>query len=511
MPVDERTSRLVERARTRGWPLPADSSEAEVFRWLAASGPRDPSGVSRYLAEVWRERTDLRETFPGVPFDREQRTEFLRWAQSFAADESQVPTQLLDVDATLLAEDHIEHAQPKGAEHAGPNGGDQGDRGSAPAEEAITVVGYLRAELGLGSAARRMVTLCRTVSSNVQAIPYDHVAGPLLVDWPDVALEDIYLTDITLLCVNGRELPRLTRALGERILHSTYRIGLWFWELEVVSEAMAAGFAHLHEIWVTSDFVAQALRQSIESHNVELPVHVIPLGMNVEVRAAANVAEDLGLPDGVRIGCSFDYASSIERKNPLATIAAFRAAFPVPFELGETGPRLVLKTHGSAEFDRSRSAVAAAISDRPDITVIDRVFTDEEQHDFFRHLHAFISLHRSEGYGLGPLEAMANAIPTIATGYSGNLAFMTETNSWLVPAGRSMVPPDESLYPTGAVWAEPDIALAARALRIVVIERDSVAVRARASRGQVDVWPLISGESGTAWLRKRVAEIRSAR
>jgi glycosyltransferase involved in cell wall biosynthesis len=45
---------------------------------------------------------------------------------------------------------------------------------------------------------------------------------------------------------------------------------------------------------------------------------------------------------------------------------------------------------------------------------------------------SYISLHRSEGFGLTMAEAMYFSKPVIATGYSGNLEFMNEENSFLV-------------------------------------------------------------------------------
>ena len=45
-------------------------------------------------------------------------------------------------------------------------------------------------------------------------------------------------------------------------------------------------------------------------------------------------------------------------------------------------------------------------------------------------------------------EAMAAARPVIATGYSGNLTFMDEGNSLLVPYRTASVPPGCEPYPS---------------------------------------------------------------
>ena len=47
---------------------------------------------------------------------------------------------------------------------------------------------------------------------------------------------------------------------------------------------------------------------------------------------------------------------------------------------------------------------------------------------------AYASLHRAEGFGLTIADAMALGKPVVATGYSGNLEFMTDANGYLVPS-----------------------------------------------------------------------------
>ena len=502
-PAHTRALRLLARAADHHWPLPASDSPASLLAWLGEPGPRDPSGVSRYLAELWRERADLRETFPGIAFDAGQRHAYISWARAFAVEETGMPVELVPEE---------------------PDPTDMRLAETFP-EPGISVVGFLRTQMGLGAAARRMVSLCRSAEPIVQAIPYDHTSSALLHDWPDVRLEDIRLLDVSILCVNGTELPRLCRALGAPRTRATYRIGLWFWELETLSEAMSVGLGHLDEVWVTSDFVAEAVRRRLNTMQLALPVHVVPLGVDVgsghphetgpgpgEPGEPGAADPATGLPDGLLIGCSFDYASTIERKNPIGTIRAFRKAFPVPFDLGtDAGPRLIVKAHGSSDFDASRARIREAVSGRPDIVVLDTNFSEDQQHAFYRKLAVYVSLHRSEGYGLGPLEAMAHGIPTVATAYSGNLTFMTPENSWLIPAGRSVVPMGTDHYPPGSVWAEPDLNAAAAILRTIIDNRDSPTVRSRAERGRADVAALVSGRVGVDWIRARVAEIRAAR
>jgi glycosyltransferase involved in cell wall biosynthesis len=496
--TDNRIIRLLQRAEACSWPSPVGVLSEQLISWLRDSGPTDPSGVSRYLTELWRERPDLQEEYPGIAFDPVQRDNYLRWTAQYAAAESNVPKYLMPAPPPSPATDALESVATE-----------------TPVQTGVTVVGYLRAQLGLGAAARRMVSLCTMAEPIVQAIPYDHVQGAFSAPWPDIASESIQALDVALLCVNGSETRHLVRSLGSSLRRSTYRIGLWFWELSELPDSMAVGFDHVDEIWVTSAFVADAISRRLREQRRSLRVEVVPMGATVPSpndNEFKTLCSAPGVPDGLVVGCVFDYNSRIERKNPVGAIHAFCRAFPKPFEFGEAlGPRLVIKAHGGARHHESRRVINELIDNRPDIVLLDKNFTEAQQHAFYRGLDAYVSLHRSEGYGLAPLEAMANNVPTIATAYSGNLEFMTENNSWLIPYTMSAVPPDCAPYPAGAAWAEPDVGAAAEILRTVIVDRDSDAVRARCLRAGNDMKSLVSGHTGAAWIRQRLNQIRAQR
>jgi hypothetical protein len=86
VPADDRARALLDRAKERHGPLPPDDG-AGLLAWLATPGPDDPPGVGRYLTQIWRERVDLQETFPGLFLDADQRDRFLLWAHHFAGAE----------------------------------------------------------------------------------------------------------------------------------------------------------------------------------------------------------------------------------------------------------------------------------------------------------------------------------------------------------------------------------------------------------------------------------------
>ena len=477
-----------------------EAKPVDPLAWAGRTGPDDPPGVSRYVTQIWRERVDLQEAFPGLFLDPDQRDRFLLWAHHFAAGEAGTPPELVPAappGVTDLAAPVIDGPPPR-------------------LEPGVTVVGYLRAVLGLGGSARRLAHLAELAGERVLARAYDHVGSPLDHPWTDdsqASADD--RNDIAMLCVNGSETARLTRALGPRVLHGRYRIGLWFWELEVLPPAMTEGFAHLDEVWVTSEFVRDAVAAAAPP---SVAVRVIPLGTDL-----ATTPADAGLgmkraaiglpPNGILLGITFDYSSRVERKNPLGLIDAFRRAFPRPFSLGaDRGPWLVLKTlNAGLHRDDAATVGEAARAAGPDVIVIDRQFTFPQQRALLRELDVVVSLHRSEGYGNSLLEAMGHAHPVIATGYSGNLAFMTAANSWLIPYVYVSVPAGSTIYPEGVRWADPDLDAAATAMREVVLGLDGDAVRLRAERGAADVAEVNDGSLGAAFIRRRLDEIRADR
>jgi len=121
----------------------------------------------------------------------------------------------------------------------------------------------------------------------------------------------------------------------------------------------------------------------------------------------------------------------------------------------------------------------------------------------------YVSLHRSEGLGLTMAEAMAVGKPVIATGYSGNLQFMNEANSFLVPWAPTSIPSGCEPYPAGGTWAEPDLVVTARLMRTVLEDPELAATRGR--KAAEDIRLLHSAEAAGRQVSARLAELVPAR
>ena len=332
-----------------------------------------------------------------------------------------------------------------------------------PSPSGVNVVGYLHHQLALGDIGRRLVELLRAGDVGTSAIAYGLVPADPVLDPQPVDQFLAYADTIAVMAADQLGLlgwlhPEV-RASGRRL------VGYCYWEVETLSDSMRRGAEAADEIWVHTHFIEDAF-----ANGTTTPVRLVPLPV-AEPQPSERRRDDFPAlaPFAGRpvLGATFDYFSVIERKNPLGVMAAFDRAFRP-----DEGPVLVVKTLHADRFPEQHRALLAWQERRPDIVVWDEQLTRPDQHAFIAGLDGLVSLHRSEGLGLHLAEAMWLGTPVIATGYSGNLDFMTDENSLLVGHGMAPVADGGGIYPTGARWAEPDLDHAAELLRSLVADDD---------------------------------------
>ena len=118
---------------------------------------------------------------------------------------------------------------------------------------------------------------------------------------------------------------------------------------------------------------------------------------------------------------------------------------------------------------------------------------------------AYVSLHRSEGFGLGLAECMAMGKPVVGTAWSGNMEFMTSRNSCLVDYSLIRVADGEYQYGQNMQWAEPSIDNAAAHMSKLV---DDEAFRAGISlAAAADARALLSPDRAAKALMERFDEL----
>lgn len=276
-----------------------------------------------------------------------------------------------------------------------------------------------------------------------------------------------------------------------------YRIAYWAWELEAVPDEWVEAAELVDEVWCPTRFVADAMRGRVRK-----PVHHMLPG--VEVGPVEKIGRaSLGIPeDHFVFVFMFDLHSQVHRKNPRAVLHAFQKAFRK-----DDRATLLVKTSGGDIHSADLAALREAIRG-PNVIFFDELLTRAQAYGLIALGDCFVSLHRSEGFGLGLAEAMLLGKPVIATGYSGNMDFMNRDNSLLVDYELVEITEDRPIYTRGNFWAEPSVEHAADLMRQVYEDPDKA--RAVAERSQSETQRLLSLEAAGQRMRRRLEEIAAA-
>ena len=261
------------------------------------------------------------------------------------------------------------------------------------------------------------------------------------------------------------------------LLDDCYNIGIWFWELAEFPDVYVDAFGAFDEIWVASRFCHQAI-----AAKSPLPVRTMPMLIEPDCSKSVLTREYFGLPSDVFIfACVFDIGSVMERKNPIAAIQAFKAAFGQ-----ERDVCLVLKYHGGHHYPHAELTLLEAVGASQNIIRLNEVFDEEENKDFRNEIDAFVSPHRSEGFGLNIAEFMAIKKPVVATAYGGCQDFLNEETGYVIPFSLQRIGRQVGPYLEGSLWAEPDVDALARILKTVHTSKDDRDRRASSGKAIIE-------------------------
>ncbi|MCR5373459.1 MAG: glycosyltransferase family 4 protein [Solobacterium sp.] len=303
-------------------------------------------------------------------------------------------------------------------------------------EPGFLCYGYPEFPTGLGESFRGMIKSMDAAGLPYQVMDFDHMppnAEPY---------------GINVIFCNGYDCMSAVERIPIQLWLSRYNIGHWVWELETIPVSWYKYLDLFDEFWTPSSFSAEALRRITDK-----PVIVVPDIPDVD-REKVYSREDFGIPrDRFVFLTMYDSNSLYTRKNPMAAIKAFRNAF------GEdrNGPLLIVKVTHSREPEL---AMLKDLAGDANVRFLLQEQTRDEVLSLIDCTDVYVSLHRAEGFGLVPAEAMKLGKPVIATGWSGNTDYMNEANA--CPVVYTLIPVEDSYrYFQEGRWAEADTAQAA--------------------------------------------------
>ena len=308
----------------------------------------------------------------------------------------------------------------------------------------INIVGDVFSESGLGSVTRQimasvegrfdyqLINLPMSRKSRQQSQTHEKLGTKLL-------------PGMTIYVGNPEILLRAFISLNVWRVIQNYNIGVWFWELERLPRPWRYLAPLINEVWAQSGFIKKVFEGDCPC------VEVIPFSLGTAT-ASHKTRADFGIPqDAFVFLFTFDYLSHTARKNPFAVIECFQKAF------GDHADVLLLMKTVNQQFDQEMATKLQAMAQySPNIVFFNQSLDYPDVLALIKLANCYVSLHRSEGLGLGLAEAMQLGTLVMATNYSGNTQFMNNANALMVNYQRVPVQAQDYPYGAGNYWAEPD-------------------------------------------------------
>ena len=318
-------------------------------------------------------------------------------------------------------------------------------------DRGVNLVGYLRAEKGMGQILRSSIKTFSTTPVKFGVIDYRFgMTSRMRAPVDNIPTISGAIYNISIIYINADQLWSTIINLSQSNIFKTYVIAVWLWELERFPEEWEYALDLVDEIWAPSTFIHNAL-----SRVTKKPVLHMPFSVE---HAFVDLDSDAPPKKTFTVVYIFDASSYIKRKNPLAVIQAFLLAFSGK----DKTVKLILKSmYGSSDIIGWTELCSAASSDNR-ISLINEVWSIDQIYDLIDNCDCYISLHRSEGFGFTIVEAMARGKPAIFTSYSGPTDFINDDGC--CPVGYKLESLLDDDYPGSScqVWAMPDVAEASQ-------------------------------------------------
>jgi glycosyltransferase involved in cell wall biosynthesis len=344
----------------------------------------------------------------------------------------------------------------------------------------LNIVGFLTAELGVGESARCMVRAADAAGLPAALVPLKLNCKNRLGDQTFAArLQDDNPHAVNVVHVDPPASRDIDHHHGKNFRAGKYNIAYFAWELPEFPDAWVPSFDYYDEVWCPSEFTTAALA-------LKSPVPVLTMPHAISLRApdetVAQLRARLALPaDAFLFLTLFDLNSYSARKNPRAVIEAFRQS-----GLAGRGAALVIKVQNVAGNEADFAALQASVRDLPGTVLLTATLPRADITALEVACDCFVSLHRSEGFGLAVAEAMLLGKPVISTDWSATAEFVDAGNGCPVRAKLVTLEQNHGPYAKGSTWAEPDTAHAAEHMRRLFADRALAAQLGAAARATIE-------------------------
>ena len=345
------------------------------------------------------------------------------------------------------------------------------DTGDKIIDGGVNVIGYINSEFGLGHMSR-----CFIDAIQKSEIPMNIIEKKL----NNKNTSNYYKTynkfdySVNIHSYN----PSTENSNFKELFKNRYNIGIWFFELETLSENWKKLSENYDEIWATTSFLEDLFKKELPGKKVRRINHPLPSVSKLDKNESKSYFEINR--DGFVCLFIFDFHSDFYRKNPLAVIETFQKTFK------NEKVRLIIKSHsGTTE---QVNLINQKIKSDSRITHYSENWPSKDINILMNACDVYISLHRSEGLGLTLLEAIALEKPTLCTNYSGNLDFCKPEWSELVDYEMIEIDKNSDYFKhygmqnKSVKWANPKVEEASLKLRKIYDNYSDYEKRAKKGR-----------------------------
>jgi glycosyltransferase involved in cell wall biosynthesis len=340
----------------------------------------------------------------------------------------------------------------------------------------LNIVGFLTAELGVGESARCMVRAADAAQLPSALVPLKLNCKNRLGDQTYAArLQPENPHDVNVIHLDPPASRDIDHHHGKGFRAGKYNIAYFAWELPEFPDTWVPSFDYYDEIWCPSDFTSAAI--ALKS---PLPVLTMPhaIGFAPPTDSNPRLRAKFGLPPNTFFFLSlFDLNSYAARKNPRAVIEAFRLS-----RLAGQGAALVIKVQNVTGNEADFAALQTSVADLPGTVLLTETLSRTDIYALEAACDCFVSLHRSEGFGLAVAECMLLGKPVISTDWSATAEFVTPENGCPVRTRLVTLEQSHGPYAKGSTWADPDPAHAGEHMRRLFNDRALAARLGAAAR-----------------------------
>ena len=266
-----------------------------------------------------------------------------------------------------------------------------------------------------------------------------------------------------------------------------YKVGYFAWETsKLPMKWVPAINNYVQEIWVPAKYIADVSKNS----GVKIPIRVLPHAIPLPSEDWEPSYTLLDILEDTFIFYSISQWS--ERKNFLSLVRAFYEEFS-----GEN-VALLLKTYLASRNPNSKMEIRKLISgikkecggiNCPPVYLVEDFLNPNEIQSLNYYGNCYISMARSEGFGMGAFEAAAFGNPVIVPNYSSFPEHFNEDNSYLIDvfqevpcSGMTHISP---LYTPDMKWGNPSIDSCKRRMREVFENQEKALVKGQKGKEYV--------------------------